>query len=81
MMENPNTSAVWIQLITTAGTIATLIITHILTRNRAAVREAKLDAVHETVAKTEVIINGKDAAKDDRIRDLEAEVRSLRGLP
>jgi hypothetical protein len=87
-MENPNTSAVWIQLITTAGTILTLIITHLLTRQRQEAlaqdnRDVKADlAIAQEAAKkredkldeVHTIVNGKSEAKDRLIAELEAHL-------
>jgi hypothetical protein len=64
MDGQPNTSAVWIQLITTAGTIATLVITHILTRNRADAKAAEVKADLAT-AKQELADAGK--AREEKL--------------
>jgi Tfp pilus assembly major pilin PilA len=44
-------------------------------KGHADVREAKLDAVAQKVAVTEVMVNGDRAAKEARIKKLEARLR------
>jgi hypothetical protein len=46
----------------------------------AAVREAKLDAVHATAVKTEVLVNGDRLAMQLRIKELETKLRTM-GIP
>lgn len=50
-------------------------------KGHADVREAKLDAVAQKVAVTEVLVNGDRAAKEARIRKLEAKLRAKGGDP
>lgn len=84
----PNSASVWMQLITTLGTIVTIIVTHMLTRKRSDVATQKIDDIKDintaqsvTLGTVERLVNGDRLAKADRITELEARVRSMGGTP
>jgi hypothetical protein len=84
----PNSASVWIQLITTLGTIATVIITHMLTKKRSDRNAEKIEEVRTinaaqsvTLGSVHDLVNGDRLAKAKRIQELEAHIRAMGGEP
>jgi threonine/homoserine/homoserine lactone efflux protein len=87
----PNNNAVWIALIQMIGTAFAVWLAYRQNRKTteakavevkeelhtaSAAQAAKLDEVHQTAARTEVLVNGDRAAKEQRIKELEGKMRA-----
>lgn len=68
----PNLNSVWIALIQMLGTGFAVYLAYRQTRKG---QDPKLDKIAEVAAKTETLVNGDRAAKEERIRWLESKLR------